>query len=100
MEYNTYVVEPKDYARYHLPQPVDNPAMGDLFLAAKTGFAFSLDASGNDLVVANPNPAVWAYGFLSTEPKMNAIFMAAGAGIKIGQRLATVENIDIAPTMA
>jgi hypothetical protein len=31
---------------------------------------------------------------------MNAIFMAAGAGIKIGQRLATVENIDIAPTMA
>jgi hypothetical protein len=31
---------------------------------------------------------------------MNAIFVAAGAGIKIGQRLTTVENIDIAPTIA
>ena len=40
------VLEPKDYPRYHLPQPSENPAMGDLVLAAKEGYAFSLDAQG------------------------------------------------------
>ena len=94
------VIEPKDYTRYHLPQSVDNSAMGDLFLAAKEGYAFSLDATGNDLVVANPNSAAGAHGFLSSEPKMNAIFVVAGAGIKRGTKLTTVENIDIAPTIA
>jgi predicted AlkP superfamily pyrophosphatase or phosphodiesterase len=94
------IVEPKDYARYHLPQPGDNPAMGDLVLAAKEGYAFSLEATGDVLVVASPNPTAGAHGFLSTEPKMNAIFVAAGAGIKAGTKVPTVENIDVAPTIA
>jgi predicted AlkP superfamily pyrophosphatase or phosphodiesterase len=94
------IVEPKDYARYHLPQPSDNQAMGDLVLAAKEGYAFSLEATGDALVVANPNLTAGAHGFLSTEPKMNAIFVAAGAGIKSGTRVPTVENIDVAPTIA
>ena len=50
------LIEPKDYARYHLPQPGDNPAMGDLVLAAKEGYAFSLEATGDDLVVAESEP--------------------------------------------
>ena len=74
--------------------------MGDLVLAAKEGYAFSLEATGDDLVVANPNPSAVAHGFLSTEPKMNAIFVAAGAGIKAGARVTNVANIDVAPTMA
>jgi predicted AlkP superfamily pyrophosphatase or phosphodiesterase len=74
--------------------------MGDLVLAAKEGYAFSLEATGDDLVVANPNPGAGAHGFLSTEPKMNAIFVASGAGIKAGTRITAVENIDVAPTMA
>ena len=41
-----------------------------------------------------------AHGFLSTEPKMNAIFVAAGSGIKAGTKLTTVDNIDVAPTIA
>jgi predicted AlkP superfamily pyrophosphatase or phosphodiesterase len=94
------IVEPRDYARYHLPQPADNQAMGDLVLAAKEGYAFSLEATGDALVVANPNPTAGAHGFLSTEPKMNAIFVAAGGGIKSGTKIPTFENIDVAPTIA
>ena len=80
--------------------PSDNPAMGDLVLAAKEGFAFSLDSKGDEFVVPNEIPTAGAHGFLSTEPKMNAIFVAAGAGIKRGMNLTTIENIDVAPTMA
>ena len=94
------VLEPKDYPRYHLPQPTENAAMGDLVLAAKEGYAFSLDARGDDLVVANEMSSAGAHGYLSTEPKMNAVFVAAGAGIKRGYRLGTIDNIDVAPTIA
>ena len=94
------VLEPKDYPRYHLPQPTDNSGMGDLVLAAKEGYSFSLDARGDDLVVANEMSSTGAHGYLSTEPKMNAIFVAAGAGIKRGYRLSTLDNIDVAPTVA
>ena len=94
------IVEPKDYARYHLPQPSDNQAMGDLVLAAKPGCMFSLDATGDSLVVTDPNSTAGTHGFLSTDPKMNAIFVAAGAGIKAGTKIPTVDNIDVAPTIA
>jgi predicted AlkP superfamily pyrophosphatase or phosphodiesterase len=94
------IIEPTGYSRYHLPQPADNPAMGDLVLAAAEGYAFGLEATGDDLVVANENPAAGAHGFLSTEPKMNAIFVASGAGIRAGTRIGTIENIDVAPTIA
>jgi predicted AlkP superfamily pyrophosphatase or phosphodiesterase len=48
----------------------------------------------------NSNPTAGTHGFLSTEPKMNAIFVASGAGIKVGQRVKAVANVDVAPTMA
>jgi predicted AlkP superfamily pyrophosphatase or phosphodiesterase len=94
------VLEPKDYPRFHLPQPTENAGMGDLVLAAKEGYAFSLDARGDDLVVPNEMSTAGAHGFLSTEPKMNAIFVAAGAGIKRVNKLGAIENIDVAPTIA
>jgi hypothetical protein len=94
------IIEPKDYARYHLPQPSENQAMGDLVLAAKEGYAFSLDARGDDFVVASEIQTAGAHGFLSTEPKMKAIFVAAGAGTKTGSKIANVQNIDVAPTIA
>jgi predicted AlkP superfamily pyrophosphatase or phosphodiesterase len=93
------IVEPKQYARYHLPLPSDNQAMGDFVLAAKDGYVFAQDATGVDLIVANPNPTAGAHGFLSTNPQMNAIFVASGSGIRSGARLTTVENIDVAPTI-
>jgi hypothetical protein len=74
--------------------------MGDVLLSAREGYAFGLEAAGDDLVAASPNPNAGAHGFLSTEPKMNAIFVAARAGIKAGTRVTSIDNIDIAPTIA
>jgi glycerophosphoryl diester phosphodiesterase/predicted AlkP superfamily pyrophosphatase or phosphodiesterase len=93
------VVEPEDFPRYHLPRPGDHTGMADLVLAAKDGYAITGAATGEEFVV--PNAATTgAHGYLSTEPKMNAIFVAAGAGIRAGARPEAVENIDVAPTVA
>ena len=94
------ILGPRDYPRFHLPSPMDNRSMGDLVLAAKEGYSFELEPSGDDFVVPNSNPTAGTHGFLSTEPKMNAIFVASGAGIKVGQRVKSVANVDVAPTMA
>jgi predicted AlkP superfamily pyrophosphatase or phosphodiesterase len=93
------VVEPEDFPRYHLPRPGDHPGMADLILAAKDGYAITGVATGEEFAV--PNAATTgAHGYLSTEPKMNAVFVAAGAGIRAGARTEAVENIDVAPTVA
>jgi predicted AlkP superfamily pyrophosphatase or phosphodiesterase len=74
--------------------------MGDLVLVAKEGYSFELEPTGDEFVVPNSNPTAGTHGFLSTEPKMNAIFVASGAGIKVGERVKAVANVDVAPTMA
>lgn len=93
------VLGPEDYPRYHLPSPKDHPGMADMVLAAKDGYGVSGAVSGDDFVVPN-DPPTGSHGYLSTEPKMNAVFVASGAGVKAGARLETVENVDVAPTVA
>ncbi len=93
------IVTPDRFAEYHFPQPSDNPGMADLVLAAKDGYGFSGDAFGEDYVTtATGTPGT--HGFLSTLPKMNATFLAAGHGINKDAKLVQIENADIAPTAA
>jgi predicted AlkP superfamily pyrophosphatase or phosphodiesterase len=40
------------------------------------------------------------HGYLNTDPRMQAIFIAWGAGIPGGIRLNTISNLDVAPTIA
>ncbi|MEO8428384.1 MAG: hypothetical protein ABI651_14840 [Verrucomicrobiota bacterium] len=40
------------------------------------------------------------HGFLASDPKMNAVFIASGRGIKPGAKIGMVDNIDVAPTIA
>jgi predicted AlkP superfamily pyrophosphatase or phosphodiesterase len=56
-------------------------------------------ATGDDFVIKNEGTP-GTHGFLSTNPKMNATFVASGPGIVQGQKIGMVENIDIAPTIA
>jgi predicted AlkP superfamily pyrophosphatase or phosphodiesterase len=93
------IVEPADYAKYGLPQPVDNPQMGALFLTAKGGYAFAA-AAGEKTVIDAPEGSLGAHGYVATDPDLQALFIASGRGIKPGVTLGTVENIDIAPTAA
>lgn len=93
------ILGPDDFARHHLPRPEDNDRMADLILVAADGYAISGSAEGDAEVVPNPG-TTGSHGYLATEPKMNAIFVASGAGIKAGADLGTIDNIDLAPTVA
>ncbi|MCO5051921.1 MAG: alkaline phosphatase family protein [Verrucomicrobiae bacterium] len=93
------VLEPESFAKLGLPDPAQNPQMCDLLLAAEDGYAFVNDASGNDSLVELKTPA-GTHGYLASEPKMDGVFIAAGAGIRPGVKLKRVENVDVAPTIA
>lgn len=93
------VLEPADFARYHLPRPEDHPGMADLILVAEDGYAITGTATGAAFVVPN-DPPTGAHGYLSTEPKMNALFVASGSGIRAGTILNDLDNVDLAPTVA
>ncbi len=95
----TAVLVSDDFGRYHLPQPGDHPGMADLILVARDGYAINAAASGDAIVVAGET-TTGSHGYLSTEPKMNAIFVASGSGIKTGTKLDSLDNIDLAPTVA
>ena len=93
------ILEPKDFAKYGLPQPDEYPQMADLILVAKDGYGFSATATGEESVItAEGTPGT--HGFLHTLPKMNAIFVASGKGIRRGEKIGVIENIDVAPTVA
>lgn len=94
------IVEPKDFAKYGYPSPESNPQMADLVLAAKDGYAFSGLEMVKETMVPTREGGAGTHGFLSTNPKMNALFIAVGRGIAKGKRIGVVENIDVAPTAA
>ncbi len=82
-----------------MPTPAENEGMGDLILYAKAGYAFSGAATGD----VTAGPAVnygGTHGYASTDPELDGIFIASGAGIKKGVRLERVSNLDVAPTIA
>lgn len=93
------VLGPEDYARFHYPLPAQHREMADLVLAVEEGYTVNGSAAGDEFVVPNQN-TTGSHGFLSTEPQMNATFVASGAGIKAGTGLKAVENVDVAPTVA
>jgi predicted AlkP superfamily pyrophosphatase or phosphodiesterase len=82
-----------------MPLPSENEAMGDIVLFAKPGFAMSGGAAG-ELSVAPTTDYNGTHGFPSSDPELDAIFIAAGAGIKRGIEVDRVRNLDVAPTIA
>jgi predicted AlkP superfamily pyrophosphatase or phosphodiesterase len=82
-----------------MPDPKDNPRMGDLILIAKEGYFFDNSAVGDAVVVPTHNYAA-THGFLASDPELRGIFIASGSGIKRGVKLPNISNLDIAPTLA
>jgi len=93
------VLDAGDFPGLGLPTPENQSNMADMIIAAKEGYAVGASVKAKKLV-AKRKTQIGKHGYLSTEPKMNALFVAAGAGIKPGSKLPIVENIDIAPTVA
>ena len=96
------IIEPARFAELGYPDPEKNPQMAQMVLAAKPGYAFNNTAIGDDYVteVTLEQGSQGHHGYLASNPKMNAVFVAAGRGIKKGARLGVIENIQVAPTIA
>jgi predicted AlkP superfamily pyrophosphatase or phosphodiesterase len=96
------ILHPDRFAALGMPDPAKNGQMAELILVAEEGYAFNNDARGEEVVtevtLAAGNQG--HHGFLSSNPKMNAIFLAWGRGIKPGTKLGLINNVDVAPTIA
>lgn len=68
-----------------------------LYVLAKIGYAFSDEVTGP---ILRDTPPRGQHGYASTEPDMQAIFVASGAHIKSGVALGSISNLRIAPTVA
>ena len=94
------VLEPAEFHSFGLPVPAENNQMADLVLVAKDGYSFNGSAAGEPVVNITEGINPGNHGYLSTDPEMNAIFIAWGYGIQGGQRLGLINNVDVAPTIA
>ena len=75
--------------------------MGDLFVAAKDGYAFTHYPTGEDVVtdvIADVYPG--HHGYLASDPKLDGMLVAWGHGVRRGVQLGTIRNVDVAPTVA
>ena len=92
------IIKPAEYAVLGYPAPSRDGQMGELVLVAAEGHSFSAVAEGTD-VTDNPQPAGF-HGALSSDPAMEAIFVASGRGIRKGVRVDSVSATQVAPTIA
>jgi predicted AlkP superfamily pyrophosphatase or phosphodiesterase len=95
----TEVRDRADFPRLGMPDPDTNRQMADLMLVAAEGYGFGVETEGEP-VATLPNATTGRHGYVSSDPDMNAIFIASGYGIKPGARPGQIANVDVAPTIA
>lgn len=86
-----------DFPALGLPTPATSDQAPDLVLAAAPDYIFGNESQG-DLITQVA--AGGTHGYLNTDPRMQSIFIAWGAGIPKGIRLGSISNLDVAPTLA
>jgi predicted AlkP superfamily pyrophosphatase or phosphodiesterase len=92
------VLGPAEFTRMGLPDPIENPEAPQFILTTVPGFCFGDALSGEPVVDAGGHKGT--HGHRPEPSFMHATFVAAGVGIKPGVRLKTIDNIDVAPTIA
>lgn len=93
------VIDGSDGHKFGMPTPTENQGMGDLVLYAKDSYAFQATVDAEQEVAATTT-YLGTHGYLNTEPDLDGIFLAWGYGIRSGQQIPRVRNLDIAPTIA
>jgi len=91
------VYEPNSFAELGLPLASASDQGPDLVLSALPDYSFANEAEGSYVTGIDEGGT---HGYLNTDPKMQAIFVAWGAGIASGVRLDKISNLDVAPTIA
>jgi len=92
---HVYGVE--DFPKLGYPLPTVTDQAPDLVLAAVPDYMFSNESDGEFVTEV---AAGGTHGYINTDPKMQAIFIAWGAGIPAGVRINSISNLDVAPTLA
>ena len=86
-----------EFAALGIPRASECDQGPDLVLTAKQDYQFE-NGVGDEVITHVPGRGT--HGFLNTDPAMQAIFIAWGAGIRKASRIASINNIDVAPTVA
>jgi hypothetical protein len=94
------VLRPDRFAALGLPTPDKNQRMCNLLLTAKDGYSFGPGSFGEYAMSTSKAYTVGGHGYLSDNPRMTAMFVAAGRGIKKGAKLGLFDNTAVAPTAA
>lgn len=96
------ILTPDQFAEHGMPHPREYAQSPDLILVAKDGYGVSGSAEGETFVASQEEGRIslGSHGFLANNPKMNAICVLSGRGIREGAIVQTAENISIAPTAA
>ncbi|HMH13769.1 MAG TPA: ectonucleotide pyrophosphatase/phosphodiesterase [Edaphobacter sp.] len=88
---------PAEAAKDGWPVPAKTDQAADLLLYADNGYEFSGGDTGE---FVTDTKEVGAHGYPNTEPLMQAIFIASGAGIAAKGEFPAFENVDVASTIA
>ena len=96
------VLLPDRFAEVGFPHPREYKQTPDAILVAKDGYAVSGAVAGETLVATfeEARTSYGSHGFLAKLPKMKAMCILSGAGVRSGIKLPEVNNTVIAPTIA
>lgn len=93
------VLTSRDFVDLGLPQQNRCPHAPDFVLTARDEHAFSSAVDGESEVTTLTRPT-GTHGYVHTDPRMDALCILSGAGVRKGGRVKQVRNIDVAPTAA
>jgi predicted AlkP superfamily pyrophosphatase or phosphodiesterase len=85
-----------EFSKFGVPTPDQSDQSPDLLLAAKDDYGFTSEASDQFVTQSSGG----THGYLNTDPKMLAIFLAWGRAVPHGIHLGNISNLDVAPTIA
>ena len=93
---------PDRFNEVGFPHPRENNQVPDAIVVAKDGYGVSGNVTGETLVATyqEARTALGSRGFLAKSPKMKAMCILSGAGIRPGGKIQEIDNTAIAPTIA
>ncbi len=93
------VIYPDEYEQYGYPKVAPQGRMSDMVLVAEPGFAFAANTTGDVVSDVPAGSTPGNHGYVNSDPDMNEILVAWGAGIRPGSHTGLVPNIDVASTI-
>ena len=93
------VIAGDQFAEHGLARHTEDVKAPDFWLSAKSGYSFSDSLTGEEPVTPRESRA-GTHGYLPGQSALHGTLILSGAGVRPGQNLGVVRNVDVAPTMA